>query len=284
MGYVLTTNLSTCIDTFLATFEAADVSEVVYSQNAFQKLVLPFDYKELILAFAESQLSHKDGFDDIIAGKGQGIIMLLSGEPGVGKTLTAEAVSEQMKCPLYSLSAGELGSDAAEVEANLEKVLEISAKWDAVLLLDECDVFLEQRTLSDIHRNKLVSVFLRLLEYYRGVMFLTTNRVSTFDTAFQSRIHLTINYPSLDQTSRRMIWETFVHPEKVQLQHESTITNPELDELAEMKLNGREIKNIVKTARLLANRKETGLGLGHVKTVLRIKQDSVSNSILTEDG
>lgn len=225
--------------------------------------------------------------------------MLLSGEPGVGKTLTAEAVSEQMKCPLYSLSAGELGTDAAEVEQNLEKVLEISAKWDAVLLLDEvsldaiqadcqltymqCDVFLEQRTLTDIHRNKLVSVFLRLLEYYKGVMFLTTNRVSTFDAAFQSRIHLTINYPQLDHASRRAIWETFVRPEGVILKHKSTIKRTELDELAKMQLNGREIKNIIKTARLLANRKDIGLGLDHVKTVLRIKQDTVLNSVLAED-
>lgn len=259
------------------------MTEVVWSQNAFDKLVLPFDYKELILSFAESHLSHKDTFDDIILGKGQGIIMLLSGEPGVGKTLTAEAVSEQMKRPLYSMSAGELGSDAYEVEYNLEKVLEISAKWDAVLLLDECDVFLEKRTLTDFHRNKLVSVFLRLLERYKGIMFLTTNRVSSFDSAFQSRIHVTINYPSLDQTSRRKIWQTFVRPEGVDLQHRSTITNSELNELAEMRLNGREIKNIVKTARLLANKKNTGLSLGHIKTVLRIKQDTVSNSVLTED-
>lgn len=274
-GYSLTSKQWT-------TFEAAHVTEVVWSHNAFEKLVLPFDYKELILAFAESQLSRKDKFDDIIAGKGQGFITLLSGDPGVGKTLTAEAVSEEMKCPLYSLSAGELGSDAAEVEENLEKVLEISAKWDAVLLLDECDVFLEQRTEADIHRNKLVSVFLRLLEYYKGVMFLTTNRISTFDTAFQSRIHLTINYPALDQVSRRAIWQTFVHPEGVSVK-KSTIVGSDLDGLAEMKLNGREIKNIVKTARLLANRKDVGLGMSHVKTVLRIKQDTVLNSVLTEE-
>lgn len=89
--------------------------------------------------------------------------MLLSGELGVGKTLTAESVAEEMRRPLYSMSAGELGYEASSVEENLEKVLEISAKWDAVLLLDECEV-LEQRSVSDIERNKLVSVFLRLLE------------------------------------------------------------------------------------------------------------------------
>lgn len=240
--------------------------------EAFNKLVLPYDYKELILAFAESQFSHKDTFDDIISGKGQGIIMLLSGEPGVGKTLTAEAVSEELKTPLYAMSAGQLGLDAYDVERNLEKVLKISAKWDAVLLLDECDVFLEQRTISDLQRNKLVAVFLRLLEYYKGVLFLTTNRVSTFDAAFQSRIHLTINYPSLDESSRLMIWQTFAG----RTTSKSEITESDLANLAKLKLNGREIKNVIKTARLLANRRSSPLAMDHIGTVLRIKNDSAA--------
>lgn len=104
------------------------------------------------------------------------MVMLLSGAPGVGKTLTAEAgmmelkyrfcalfplmlsvVAEEMKAPLYSMSAAQLGTDAETVEEALRDVLDICAKWDAVLLMDEADVFLERRQMSDIHRNKLVS-------------------------------------------------------------------------------------------------------------------------------
>ena len=66
-------------------------------------------------------------------------------------------VAEGMKKPLYSMSAGELGHTAHEVEERLHKVLELSTKWGAILLVDECDVFLEQRTTSDLERNKLVS-------------------------------------------------------------------------------------------------------------------------------
>ena len=66
-------------------------------------------------------------------------------------------VAEEMKKPLYSMSAGELGSTAGEVEDQLHKVLELSTKWRAILLIDECDVFLEKRTTSDLERNKLVS-------------------------------------------------------------------------------------------------------------------------------
>lgn len=66
-------------------------------------------------------------------------------------------VAEEMHQPLYSMSAGELGETATEVEDSLEVVLELASKWNAILLLDECDMFLEARTTADIRRNRLVS-------------------------------------------------------------------------------------------------------------------------------
>lgn len=173
-----------------------------------------------------------------------------------------------MQRPLYNMSAAELGDVAQEVEQKLDCALELSTRWGAVLLLDECDVFLERRTTSDIKRNKLVSIFLRLLEYFEGVMFLTTNRVSAFDPAFESRIHLTIHYPNLDYTSRLHIWKTFVNIGD----DKSSLSEDELDELAGVELNGRQIKNVVKTARLLATHEKTRLAMSHISTVLRIKK------------
>ena len=73
------------------TFSIGSVSDIVYSETAFENLVLPESHKELILALAASQIQHRDSFDDVIQGKGKGMIMLLSGPPGVGKTLTAES-------------------------------------------------------------------------------------------------------------------------------------------------------------------------------------------------
>lgn len=78
------------------------------------------------------------------------------------------------------VSAGELGTSPRELEAFLQQILDLANRWQAVLLLDEADVFLEARTAQDIHRNALVSIFLRLLEYFQGILFLTTNRVATF--------------------------------------------------------------------------------------------------------
>ena len=119
-----------------------------------------------------------------------------------------------------------------------------------------------------------VPVFLRLLEYYKGVMFLTTNRVSTFDAAFQSRIHLTIDYPKLDFHSKMLIWQTFVRPQSDAPRYGSTIREKDIKALAKTDMNGREIKNTIKTARLLASQQRVPLAMEHIATVLRVKEGS----------
>lgn len=143
--------------------------EIEWDAQAFDSLVLPQgqeNLKDLILAIAKSQSKQMDNFDDVVQGKGRGIIMQLRGPPGVGKTLTAESVAEVMKVPLYVMSAGDLGTNADAVERSLKNILRMIPKWGAVLLLDEADVFMEARSATDLKRNELVSIFLRMLEYY----------------------------------------------------------------------------------------------------------------------
>ncbi|GME50631.1 P-loop containing nucleoside triphosphate hydrolase protein [Neofusicoccum parvum] len=245
------------------------VQDIEWNEKTFDNLVLPGGYKDLILSFVESQVMHKEEFDDIVEGKGQGIVLLLHGDPGVGKTLTAEAIAERMRTPLYVLSAAELGEDAETVEQRLDSVLSMATAWDAVVLLDESDVFLERRGVNDLERNKIVAVLLRILEYYRGILFMTTNRVEAFDKAFQSRIHLRVNYPPLDAAARRSVWRNFLRLAR----RETRVGEKELDELAAVELNGREIKNVVKTAQLLAARQRGPLAVEHIRTVLRATQD-----------
>ncbi|ETN37302.1 uncharacterized protein HMPREF1541_08293 [Cyphellophora europaea CBS 101466] len=249
-----------------------DLEEVEFNDLAYPSLFLPHDYKELLLAFAEAQIDGY-GFDDIIAGKGQGILMLLAGAPGTGKTLTAEAMAEHMQRPLYSVSAGELGTSAGGMENELDRVLELSTRWNAVLLLDEADVFLERRTDSDIRRNSIVSVFLRKLEYYRGIMFLTTNRIHAIDEAFKSRIHIAIRYPDLDASTRRSIWQNHLKRAADFYQHGVNVGPQELDQLSQKTLNGREIRNIVKSAQLLASRSKQPLQKSHLDIVWRVEHE-----------
>lgn len=99
------------------------------------------------------------------------------------------------------------------------------------------------------------------------MLFLTTNREKVLDPAIYSRIHLTINYPALDLSSRRTIWRTF-------LEHEgtSTVSSTELEALAGIDVNGRRIRNIVKTARIMAKQANRGISFDDVKKVMRITE------------
>ncbi|KAB2570500.1 putative inactive ATP-dependent zinc metalloprotease FTSHI 3 [Lasiodiplodia theobromae] len=250
--------------------DVSGISDIVWNKDAFSSLVLAEETKRLVASFVRTQMAHSRSpdFDDIIEGKGQGMVFLLTGEPGVGKTLTAETVAEEMRTPLYMVSAGELGISCNEVEKELTKILDLACRWNAILLLDESDVFLEQRDSQNLQRNQLVSVFLRMLEYYRGTMFLTTNRLSVFDVAFQSRIHLTLHYPELDHASRRNVWALLL-----QRVRNSSVSGEELDAVAQEPMNGRQIKNAVKAAQLVAADEGTALTLNHINVALRVMRN-----------
>ena len=103
---------------------------------------------------------------DLVHGKGKGLIILLHGAPGVGKTSTAECVADYTQRPLFPITCGDIGETAKEVEHNLEQNFSLAHRWGCVLLLDEADVFLQARDKEDMRRNSVVSVFLRVLEYY----------------------------------------------------------------------------------------------------------------------
>ena len=224
-------------------FTVSGVKDIVWNEGAYDSLVLEDNTKAIVKALVESHKYHPaESIDDVIQGKGKGLVAVLHGPPGTGKTLTAEGISELLKCPLYMVSAGELGTDPRTLEAELQKILDIAHAWGAVLLLDEADVFLEKRTIQDIHRNALVSIFLRLLEYFQGILFLTTNRVETFDDAFQSRIHIALRYGELSIKAKKSVFKMFIERVRV-LEGIDTMPFKEEDynALARHNLNGRQV-------------------------------------------
>ncbi|KAI0876416.1 hypothetical protein GGS24DRAFT_451333, partial [Hypoxylon argillaceum] len=242
---------------------------VDWNKKAFERLVLEPRTKEMIYALVDVQ-ARAVKMDDIITGKGNGLIVLLHGSPGTGKTLTAESVAEIAEKPLYRVTCGDIGTQAEQVEKYLESVMYLGKLWDCVLLLDEADVFLEERTMADLQRNSLVSVFLRILEYYDGILILTSNRVGTFDEAFKSRIQVAIHYDKLTKKSRRQIWCNFFD----MIEEKGEDANiPELerrlDELASEEMNGRQIRNALLTARQLAKHRDERLDWPHLSQVMK---------------
>lgn len=143
------------------------ISDISFNTLAYEKLVLPPGEKKMAWAFVESKnllldASDSDGstaFDDFVTDKGKGLVMLLCGSPGVGKTYTAEAIAEMAKVPLYMISAGELGSVSGHVEQALDRALDLCWRWKAMLLLDEADVtmaILETLAAMRIRAHKLM--------------------------------------------------------------------------------------------------------------------------------
>ncbi|KAI2782628.1 P-loop containing nucleoside triphosphate hydrolase protein [Daldinia loculata] len=258
-----------------ATFDIDLLREVEY-KNGWKNLVIDNPIKDTILALVEyhqkphNQEPQGEGMlspIDLVQGKGKGLTILLHGEPGVGKTSTAECVADHTKRPLFPVTCGDIGDNAQLVETNLERNFQLAHKWGCVLLLDEADIFLSRRTNHDITRNAIVSVFLRTLEYYSGILFLTTNRVGTIDRAFKSRIHLSLYYPKLNRERTLQIWENnlnrledefesekreFKFPKKEILKY----AEKQFKRLKKLQLrpwNGRQIRNAFQTAIAIAN-------------------------------
>lgn len=165
------------------------------------------------------------------------------------------------------VSSGDLGTDSTTLDDQLSRIMDMTSTWRAVLLIDEADVFLERRSLHDMQRNAMVSVFLRVLEYYSGILFLTTNRVATFDDAFKSRIHVPLRYTNLSTESRRTIWRNFCS----RVPGGADVDDEGLDRLAQHDLNGRQIKNVVKTAESLAAFEGTKLDTERLEEVTLIQ-------------
>lgn len=199
---------------------------------------------------------------DLIRGKGKGLNILLHGVPGVGKTSTAESVAAYTHRPLFSITCGDIGQTAPDVERNLEAIFLLARKWGCVLLLDEADVFLAARSPGGdgVERNALVSVFLRTLEYYSGILFLTTNRIGSFDEAFISRIHMSLYYADLDEESTFRVWK--MNMNRLERSDRGIYVNREQIEQFAMdhwrdseesrRWNGRQIRNAFQTAIALA--------------------------------
>ncbi|KAF2645288.1 P-loop containing nucleoside triphosphate hydrolase protein [Massarina eburnea CBS 473.64] len=233
--------------------------------STFQdKLQLDDELKELV---EKSVKAHEKGknlttrgepmaLQDFAPDKGKGLIIMLYGYPGVGKTLTAESVALMAGKPLLSVGVSDVGIEGEKVEANLQKVFDLAGKWEAVLLFDEADVFLEARGEgdNDIKRNAMVSVLLRVLEYYDGILILTTNRMKSFDVAVQSRIHIAIKYEDLSPEQQIAIFRSFLQ----QLQEKKLVHDyNDLDKWVrdygrKFQFNGRQIRNVIGTAMGLA--------------------------------
>lgn len=191
----------------------SNLAPYAYDKSLRHKLILPESHRDLL----DVLTTETEAFStDIIEGKSAGNVVLCKGIPGVGKTLTAEVYAELIERPLYSIRSGELGVTAAEIEGRLRDIFQRAKRWDCVLLLDEADVFVAKRGAS-IEQNAIVAEFLRALEYFAGLLFLTTNRVDDIDEAIISRCAAIIGYEAPGEEDARAIWGVMAGHHGIQL-------------------------------------------------------------------
>lgn len=230
---------------------ATYMAPYVYDDTLGENLILPEDHRDLL----DILTTDLDAFlGDVVEGKSAGNVVLSKGPPGVGKTLTAEVYSEMIHRPLYSIHSGSLGTTPDTVNKRLTEIFKRSQRWNCVLLLDEADVFVMQRG-SDIQLNAIVAEFLRAMEYFDGLLFMTTNRPDDIDDAILSRCAAIIDFYRPDRHNAARLWKVMARNFAVELSEDLIAKLVE----AFPEASGRDIKMLFRLALRVALAKRVTL-------------------------
>ncbi|CAG2000167.1 unnamed protein product [Fusarium graminearum] len=267
--------------------------------SSFESLVIPDSHRNLLLGLVRNLVLDQESLSeseddvnrstqiDLVRGKGQGLIILLHGPPGSGKTSTAETLAAYTRRPLYPITCGDLGTIPDYVERSLSQHTTRAQRWGCILLLDEADVFLSRRDWRDTSRNGLVSVFLRQLEYYSGILFLTTNRVGVLDEAFKSRIHMSLAYPTIRLQQTLDIWKGIL--DRLEIDNQTKKIKVRFDRSAllawaERHYKTHETMNTTWNGRQIRNAFQLAISLGHYDRDRQLLATNLTNTQAIASG
>jgi hypothetical protein len=186
-----------------------------------KKLPTPFDFDDLIVdddtrgalieiaASASQRRKIRDAFK--LRGA-QGISVLFSGHPGVGKTMSGTVLARRLGLDIYEVDLSQVVSKwLGETEKNLSDVFDAAEPGHVVLLFNEADSLFGKRTSdvkssNDRYANLETNYLLARLERFGGLAILTTNLTSAIDQAFKRRFTYDVffSFPSPDM--RAELW------------------------------------------------------------------------------
>ncbi|MBQ6968592.1 MAG: ATP-binding protein [Lachnospiraceae bacterium] len=146
---------------------------------------------------------------------GRCVSLLISGPPGTGKTMTANAIAGELNLALYQVNLSNIVDKyIGETEKNLEKVFDYAERSNSVLFFDEADALFgtrsEVRDSKDRYANAEISYLLQRIEAYDGIVILATNIKGNIDPAFMRRIRYVVHFENPDEDMRREIWKNLL--------------------------------------------------------------------------
>ncbi len=247
--------------------------EYEYLTDLEDSLIIPKENKNLI----KNLINHSNGeFRDIVRDKSGGLLVMLTGSPGVGKTLTAEVFAEIQKKPLYAVQSSQLGVEPDIIEKELKLCFDRSKRWNAILLIDEADVYVHKRT-TDLKQNSVVGTFLRVLEYYSGILFMTSNRADIIDDAIISRCIVLVEYTQPTANEQKQIWRVLSNSLECILN--DNVINQIVSEFHSF--SGRDIKNILKLCKISQGSKPITIeSIKEMKKFIpKFKDESMENEV-----
>ena len=187
----------------------AQYCELAPPKHTWDQVILPQQTKRCVwdLVAGEAALvSHLEewGYTDVLT-SGNGVVLLFSGPPGVGKTALAHALAERSQRPLLILRSSRLASTQEPLLPVLQEVFQVAVLLEAIVLADDCEQLMERR-------DGRYLAFIEALDGHDGVLVLTTNLAPRLDFALERRITLRVDFEPPDSLAREQIWEVHLPP------------------------------------------------------------------------
>lgn len=239
-------------------FDVDEVEPIKFNENAWKHIVLDESSKDVIEGVVGAFDFSKEAMTDE---EQTGLVILLHGPSGTGKTATVEAIAEHFRRPLYSLAACSLPLDVTLLVDTLTSRLDAARSWNAIVLIEAGDILMQTQRHEPIMEEHIrISTILEFFEQHRCIVFVTAR---TTCSAYMSHFAMTIQYPELDGDSRQTMWSNMLSGEA------NKISRRDIEELSRVAVNGRAMRNIHTTAKALARSSKQPLSLCHLKTAAK---------------
>jgi len=248
-----------------------DLAQHIEPVASWDDLVLPDEQRGILQDIAGQvrrrlQVYEHWGFSS--KGKrGLGISVLFAGASGVGKTMAAEVLANELHLELYRIDLSAVVSKyIGETEKNLRRIFDAAESSGVILLFDEADALFGKRSeVKDSHdryANIEVSYLLQRVEAYRGLAILTSNMKDALDNAFLRRIRFIVQFPFPDTAQRVEIW-------RKSFPVAAPTEGLDVQKLAQLQIAGGNIRNIVLQAAFIAADRREPIRMQHILRAAR---------------